>query len=345
MLQCCQTKSHAVIFHGTLPAECIGQAICMKTEEQLYQRESARPRVVLRANSQCGFEDLSRQEARSSWETQSDAQSFWENGCNIVNYGIPGMSLSTVQQQDEQRQHTVAKLTEMFESHQHQEQFLEDVSQTQRINRISEASQKLLRDMTRQRSSNSVKILCSDCNSFTEIGIIYCSCGRNLKTSRSPTTFQKDNYDFNSIPGYIIKKNSSRGPKYGQSERQIMFFAAKDMPRKAKNKKNGIHPTILSRWKAQESYRTSFAKHNNGEKEIMLYDQIALENHDYTTAKVERTQNSKHWVLSINAEGPQLPRQQRPDHAEAKKKMSATRRRVFGGKRIASKSESSIRRK
>ena len=51
----------------------------------------------------------------------------------------------------------------------------------------------------------------------------------------------------------------------------------------------------------------------------MLYHEIALENHDYTATKAERIQNSKHWVLSINAEGPQLPRQQRPDYAAAKR--------------------------
>ena len=65
----------------------------------------------------------------------------------------------TVQEQDEQRQHTVAKLIEMFESHQHREQFLKDMSQTQKIKRFSEASQKLLQDMDQQRSSNSVRTL------------------------------------------------------------------------------------------------------------------------------------------------------------------------------------------
>ena len=83
-LQFYQTRSHTVILCDTLPAECIEKTICMKTEEQLYQREGVRPRVVLRANSQCGLQDLTRQEARSSWETQSDAQSFQETGCNIV---------------------------------------------------------------------------------------------------------------------------------------------------------------------------------------------------------------------------------------------------------------------
>ena len=146
-LQFYQTRSHAVILYDTLPAECIEKAICMKTEEQLYHRESVRPRVVLRANSQCGLQDLPRQEARSSWDTQSDAQSFRETRCNIVDYRVPGISLSAVQQQDEQRQHTVAKLIEMFASHQHKGQFLKDMSQTQKINRFSEASNKLLQDM------------------------------------------------------------------------------------------------------------------------------------------------------------------------------------------------------
>ena len=44
---------------------------------------------------------------------------------------------------------------------------------------------------------------------------------------------------------------------YGQSEKEIMFFKEKDMLRKAKNKKNGNHPTILLRWKADEEYRKS----------------------------------------------------------------------------------------
>ena len=75
----------------------------MKTGEQLYQRESERPCVALKANSQCESQDLPSLEARSSWETQSDLRSFRETGCNIVDYRIPGFSLSTVQEQDEQK--------------------------------------------------------------------------------------------------------------------------------------------------------------------------------------------------------------------------------------------------
>ena len=52
-LQFYQTGSNAVILYGTLLAEFIEKAICMKTKDQLHQRESVilRPRVVLIANS------------------------------------------------------------------------------------------------------------------------------------------------------------------------------------------------------------------------------------------------------------------------------------------------------
>ena len=64
-----QTRSNAVVLNDTLPVEFIEKAVFMKTGEQLYQRERARPLVVPRANSRCGLQDLPSQEARSSWKT------------------------------------------------------------------------------------------------------------------------------------------------------------------------------------------------------------------------------------------------------------------------------------
>ena len=145
----------------------------MKTGGQLYQIGSERP-LVLKSNSQYESQDLPSQEARSSWETQSEVQSFRETGCNIVDYGIPGISLSTVQEQDEQKRQTVAKLIEKFESHKYKEQFLKDMSKTQKFNRFSEASQRLLKDMNQteifELCKNTKKLQCPDCQSFTEFG-------------------------------------------------------------------------------------------------------------------------------------------------------------------------------
>ena len=107
----------------------------------------------------------------------------------------------------------VTKLIEMFEKHQHKEQFLNDMSRKQEINRFSEDSQQLLVDMNHteifELCENSEKLQCADCNAFAEIGITFCSCGRNFKYKRSPFTTQKANDDFSSMPGFLSLSRTS----------------------------------------------------------------------------------------------------------------------------------------
>ena len=186
------------------------------------------------------------------------------------------------------KKNKVKKLIDKFENHKHKESFLQDLSQTQKINKFSEESQDLFADLN---NSNVLQCLLG-------IGIIYCSCGRILRSSRSPTEFDQNNRGVTSIPVYVIEKNSSRRAKHGPSERQRMYYQAKQMLKKARQKKHG------RRWHASK---------------IMLYDRIALEKHIYVATRAERIQNSKHWILTINAEGPQRPLDQRPDFAQAKR--------------------------
>ena len=112
----------------SLPAEFIEKATCMKTKDQLYRRESVilKSRVVLKANLQSGSQDLPVQEARSSWESQQDAESYGETRSNTADYRIPGISISIGKLQDARRQNNVTKLIEMFEKHQHKKQILKD---------------------------------------------------------------------------------------------------------------------------------------------------------------------------------------------------------------------------
>ena len=85
-------------------------------------------------------------------------------------------------------------------------------------------------------------------------------------------------------------------------------------------KAHGRHPSILSRWYASESYRNSlYAIGWKEEEDIMLFDRCAFEKHTYVATRAERIQNSKHWILTLNAEGPQQPLNQRPDFAQAKR--------------------------
>ena len=140
-----------------------------------------------------------------------------------------------------------------------------------------------------------------------------------MKSSQRPTEFAQNIYDVTSIPGYVFKRNSSRGAKHGRSERQRMHCQAKQMLKKARQKKHGRHPTVLSRWYASESYRDSLSEIGWKEKDMMLHDRIALEKHVHVATKAERIQNSKHWILTLNAEGPQQPLNQGPDVAQAKR--------------------------
>ena len=98
-----------------------------------------------------------------------------------------------------------------------------------------------------------------------------------------------------------------------------MFFKAKEMLKKARQSKHGGHPIILARRYAKEKYRRSLAEHNIGEREIMLYDRIALERHDFSATRAERLQNASHWDLRLNDDGPQKPLRLRPEFVDAVK--------------------------
>ena len=126
-----------------------------------------------------------------------------------------------------------------------------------------------------------------------------------MKSTSSPTEFDKNNRDATSIPAYVFRKNSSRGAKHGPSERQKMYYQAKQMPKKG--------PSGKARTPSNDTF-TKFVVCHRVEN-----DRIAVEKHIYIATRAERIQNSKHWILTINADGLQQPLSQRPDFAQAKR--------------------------
>ena len=122
-----------------------------------------------------------------------------------------------------------------------------------------------------------------------------------------------------SIPGYVIKKNNKRGARHGPSERQRMYFKAKEMLHKAGQKNHGEHSSILARWLSDCKYRDSLTRIGWTEQDIMPFDRIALENHSYGATRSVRIRHSEHWILKLNQDGPQQPSNERPDFARAKR--------------------------
>ena len=74
-----------------------------------------------------------------------------------------------------------------------------------------------------------------------------------MKSSQRPTELEQNNYDVTSIPGYVIKKNSSRGAKHGPSERRRMFVplgetdAEKGTSEKARKPPNNTFTMVRQR--------------------------------------------------------------------------------------------------
>ena len=65
------------------------------------------------------------------------------------------------------------------------------------------------------------------------------------------------------------------------------------MLKKARQRKHGRHPTILSRWYADEEHRKPSSAVGWKEHHIMLCDRIAVEKHIYIATRAERIQNRR----------------------------------------------------
>ena len=278
----------------------------------------------IKSISQYGLQDPQNQNARSSWEPSSDSNSYGETCNSTVNHRIAGVPGSAVEPQNTIRENNVNRLIEKFDNHMNKYLLVQDLKQTEKINKFSKESQGSIADMNNteifELCENSYKQQCLDCNAYREMGIIYCSCGRSLTSTRSPTECDQNNRDVTSIHGCVINKNRKRGVQHGASERQKMYFQAKQMLKNERQAKHGSHSTIHSRWYADADCRKSLSDIGWREHHIMLYDRVALEKHIYKATRAERIQIANNWILRANSEGgTQLPLNRRPDFAQAKR--------------------------
>ena len=138
---------------------------------------------------------------------------------------------------------------------------LKDFEKSVEINHFSQDPKDFITEMGNNEifefCETSSKRRCPDCALYWEIGIEYCTCGKCMQPSAMNRKSNKDRYDSLSIPGYVIKKNQSRGPGHGQSMRQKMCHTASAMLRKAKLPKNDSRETFLEKWYRENKYRKS----------------------------------------------------------------------------------------
>ena len=129
----------------------------------------------LKSNSQYGPQDPQSQEARSSWEPSSDSKSYGETCNNTVEHIISGVPLAAVEPQNTIRENKVKRLIEKFENHKHKESFIQDLSQTQKINKFDLNNTEIF-----QLCENASKQQCLEC----DIQKMYYQARQMLKKAR-----------------------------------------------------------------------------------------------------------------------------------------------------------------
>ena len=202
-LQFYQTRSNAVILFDTLPAEFIERAFCMKTKDQLYERESVilRPRVVLKSKfamwftrstctrskiilgiaTRCGeLRRNPKQHCRlqNTWYIDLDSETA---GCTATKYGHN----ADWDVRKTSAQGTVPWRHESKAGDQQVQRGITTITRRHEPNR----DLRTLREFCKKISVLIAMLFFF----FFEIGIKCCSCGRNLKYSWSRTTLQKTN--------------------------------------------------------------------------------------------------------------------------------------------------------
>ena len=257
-----QTRSLAITLSSTRPAICIEKVVCMKPGEELYCKvyKSPRlPRVTLLPNSQHHRKDVLVTDSRKSDNRESEVHKHRKTcGSNRVDFRIPGNPFSAVEQVETNRKESASRLIEQFENHPNRNMLLKDFEKSQAISLVSQESKDLITEMGHTEIfefyETSSQRQCRDCAAYWETGIVYCTCGKCMQTTEKSRQFNKDRFDTLSIPGYVIKKNQSRGLRHGPSLRQTLYHKARDMLLKAKLPKNGSGQTILERWHRDNKY-------------------------------------------------------------------------------------------
>ena len=87
----------------------------MKTKDELYQKVRVTTAGCIKIE----------QDARTSCDQPSGSKMPWETGSNTLDYRIPGVPLSAVEQQDTHRKDKVRQLIEKFENHPNKESFIQ----------------------------------------------------------------------------------------------------------------------------------------------------------------------------------------------------------------------------
>ena len=152
----------------------------MKTGEEIFCKvhQSPRlPRITLMPNSQQSRKDLPITDSRISHDCESEKHKHRETcSSSRVDFRVPGIPHSTVEQVEINRKETVRRFVEQFENHPNWIMLLKDFEKSKEINHFSQEPKDLITEMGNTEIfefyETSSKRQCPDCSLYWEIGIV-----------------------------------------------------------------------------------------------------------------------------------------------------------------------------
>ena len=186
----------------------IDKVVCMKTMEELYCSKYESPRlhrVTLVPSSQHVQKDVLVSESRKSDDRENEVHQHRETcgSDHCVDFRIPGISHSAVEQVETNRKEKVRRFIEQFESHPNKNLLLKDYKKSEEINHFSQESKELIAEMGNNEIfdfyETSSKRQCPDCALYWAIGIVFFTCGKCTQPSERYRQLNKDRFDSLSI--------------------------------------------------------------------------------------------------------------------------------------------------
>ena len=107
-------------------------------------------------------------------EPSSDSNSYGETCNRTADHRIAGVPLSAVEPPNTIRENKAKRLIEKFENHKNKNSLIQDLRQTDKVNKFSQESQDLIADMNNteifELCENSSTQQCPDCNAYWKNG-------------------------------------------------------------------------------------------------------------------------------------------------------------------------------
>ena len=147
----------------------------------------------------------------------SSHESIMLNEVNM-DFRIPGLLHSVVKHAQST---SVRELIQKIENHPDRHSLQQDLRQNQAYNPFSPESKKMIQEVGNielfELLETDPKTQCKTCLSYSNVGIVYCTCGHFLQETEANRGFIKYTMDLLlSIPEYIIKKGRPHGHRYGK---------------------------------------------------------------------------------------------------------------------------------